>query len=67
MGKRSTTKNNRWSQNMKRIVTFLLAFAMIVTSIVIPQTSEVEAKSKKPDFYINFRIDGKIGEYGSTR
>ena len=67
MGKRSTAKNNRWSQNMKRIVTFLLAFAMIVTSIVIPQTSEVEAKSKKPDFYINFRIDGKIGEYGKHK
>lgn len=60
-------RNNRWSQNMKRIVTFLLAFAMIVTSIVIPQTSEVEAKSKKPDFYINFRIDGKIGEYGKHK
>ena len=64
---RSTTKNNRWSQNMKRIVTFLLAFAMVVTSIVIPQTSEVEAKTKKPDFYINFRIDGKIGEYGKHK
>ena len=67
MRERSTTKNNRWSQNMKRIVTFLLAFAMVVTSIVIPQTSEVEAKSKKPDFYINFRIDGKIGEYGKHK
>ena len=67
MGKRSTTKNNRWSQNMKRIVTFLLAFAMIVTSIVIPQTSEVEAKSKKSEFYIDFRIDGKVGEYGKHK
>ena len=66
MEKRSILKN-RWSQNMKRIVTFLLAFAMVVTSIVIPQASEVEAKSKKPEFYINFRIDGKIGEYGKHK
>lgn len=66
MEKRSILKN-RWSQNMKRIVTFLLAFAMIVTSIVIPQASEVEAKSKKPEFYINFRIDGKVGEYGKHK
>ena len=66
MEKRSILKN-RWSQNMKRIVTFLLAFAMVVTSIVIPQTSEVEAKSKKPEFYIDFRIDGKVGEYGKHK
>ena len=66
MEKRSILKN-RWSQNMKRIVTFLLAFAMVVTSIVIPQASEVEAKSKKPEFYINFRIDGKVGEYGKHK